>query len=237
MAKRGKRFRATLAEVDVEKEYSPAEAVALVKRLATAKFDETIDLAIRLGVDSRHAEQQVRGTVVLPKGTGKSVRVAVFAQGDKAKEAETAGADLVGGEDLAQQVEAGQMDFDVAVATPDMMATVGRLGRVLGPRGLMPNPRAGTVTFDIQQAVEEIKAGKVEFRVTRDGNVHVIIGKASFEEADLLANLKALMDAIVRARPAAAKGTYLRSITLSSTMGPGIRVNAQDVTNLLGGRD
>lgn len=237
MAKRGKRFRATLAEVDVEKEYSPAEAVALVKRLATAKFDETIDLAIRLGVDSRHAEQQVRGTVVLPKGTGKSVRVAVFAQGDKAKEAETAGADLVGGEDLAQQVEAGQMDFDVAVATPDMMATVGRLGRVLGPRGLMPNPRAGTVTFDIQQAVEEIKAGKVEFRVTRDGNVHVIIGKASFEEADLLANLKALMDAIVRARPAAAKGTYLRSITLSSTMGPGVRVNAQDVTNLLGGRD
>lgn len=236
MAKPGKRYRAALAEVDLEKQYTPAEAVALVKRLATAKFDETIDVALRLGVDPRHADQQVRGTVVLPKGTGKSVRVAVFAQGDKAKEAEAAGADVVGGEDLAKQVEAGNMDFDVVVATPDMMAVVGRLGRVLGPRGLMPNPKAGTVTFDITRAVEEIKAGKVEFRVTRDSGMHVAIGKASFEEADILENFKALLDAIIRAKPAAAKGTYLRGVSISSTMGPGVRINPQEVNNLLDGR-
>lgn len=236
MAKPGKRYRVAVAEVDLEKQYTPAEAVGLVKRLATAKFDETIDVALRLGVDPRHADQQVRGTVVLPKGTGKSVRVAVFAQGDKAREAEVAGADIVGGEDLAKQVEAGNMDFDVVVATPDMMAVVGRLGRVLGPRGLMPNPKAGTVTLDITRAVEEIKAGKVEFRVTRDSGMHVAIGKASFEEADILENFKALLDAIIRAKPAAAKGTYLRGVSISSTMGPGVRINPQEVNNLLDGR-
>lgn len=228
MAKRGKRYAAAVAEVDLAREYSPEEAVALVKKLATAKFDESIDVALKLGVDPRHADQQVRGTVVLPKGTGKTVRVAVFAQGEKAKEAETAGADLVGGEDLAKQVEAGNIDFDVAVATPDMMGVVGRLGRVLGPRGLMPNPKAGTVTFDIAKAVEDIKAGKVEFRVNREAGIHVSIGKASFSEEDLLANFKALMDAIVRAKPSAAKGTYLRRVAISSTMGPGVRINAQE---------
>lgn len=235
MAKRGKRYLSALAEVDRDKLYEPAEALALVKRLATAKFDETIDVAIRLGVDPRHADQQVRGTVVLPKGTGKEVRVAVFAQGEKVKEAESAGADIIGGEDLAKQIEAGQINFDVAIATPDMMSVVGRLGRILGPRGLMPNPRAGTVTFDIERAVKEFKAGKVEFRVTRDANVHVVIGKASFSEEDLLENLKALLDAVVRARPAAARGTYLRSVTVSSTMGPGIRIDTGAIPALIAG--
>lgn len=228
MPKHGKRYRAAVAEVDRDKEYSPSEAVALVKRLATAKFDESIDVALRLGVDPRHADQQVRGTVVLPKGTGKTVRVAVFAQGEKAKEAEAAGADLVGGEELAKEVEAGNLNFDVAVATPDMMGVVGRLGRILGPRGLMPNPKTGTVTFEITKAVQEIKAGKVEFRVNREAGIHVAIGKASFSEEDLEANLKALLDAIIRAKPAAAKGTYLKSIALSSTMGPGVRINPQE---------
>lgn len=232
MAKHSKRFAAALAEVDRTREYSPEEAIALVKRLATAKFDESIDVALKLGVDPRHADQQVRGTVVLPKGTGKTVRVAVFAQGDKAKEAQAAGADIVGGEDLAKQVEAGNIDFDVAVATPDMMGVVGRLGRILGPRGLMPNPKAGTVTFDVGKAVQEIKAGKVEFRVNREGGMHVSIGKASFSEEDLLTNFKALMEAIIRARPAAAKGTYLRRVAISSTMGPGVRVNPQQAGNV-----
>lgn len=232
MAKHSKRFAAALAEVDRTREYSPEEAIALVKRLATAKFDESIDVALKLGVDPRHADQQVRGTVVLPKGTGKTVRVAVFAQGDKAKEAQAAGADIVGGEDLAKQVEAGNIDFDVAVATPDMMGVVGRLGRILGPRGLMPNPKAGTVTFDVGKAVQEIKAGKVEFRVNREGGMHVSIGKASFSEEDLLTNFKALMEAIIRARPAAAKGTYLRRVAISSTMGPGVRVNPQQAANV-----
>lgn len=227
MAKRGKRYLAAAAEVDRTREYSMAESVALVKRLATAKFDETVEVSMKLGVDPRHADQQVRGTVVLPKGTGKEVRVAVFAQGEKAKEAEAAGADLVGGEDLAKQIQEGQINFDVAVATPDMMAIVGRLGRILGPRGLMPNPKAGTVTFDIAKAVQDIKAGKVEFRVTREAGIHVAIGKASFSEEDLLENLRALLDAIVRAKPAAAKGTYIRSVSLSSTMGPGVRINPQ----------
>lgn len=234
MAKHGKRYRSAVAEVDREQEYKPADAVALVKRLATAKFDESVDVALKLGVDPRHADQQVRGTVVLPKGTGKTVRVAVFAQGDKAKEAESAGAELVGGEDLAKQVEAGNIDFDVAVATPDMMGVVGRLGRVLGPRGLMPNPKTGTVTFDIAKAVQEIKAGKVEFRVNREAGIHVSIGKASFSEEDLLVNFKALMDAVVRAKPSAAKGTYLRGVALSSTMGPGVRVNPQEAASIAG---
>lgn len=234
MAKHGKRYRSAVTEVDREQEYKPADAVALVKRLATAKFDESVDVALKLGVDPRHADQQVRGTVVLPKGTGKTVRVAVFAQGDKAKEAESAGAELVGGEDLAKQVEAGNIDFDVAVATPDMMGVVGRLGRVLGPRGLMPNPKTGTVTFDIAKAVQEIKAGKVEFRVNREAGIHVSIGKASFSEEDLLVNFKALMDAVVRAKPSAAKGTYLRGVALSSTMGPGVRVNPQEAASIAG---
>lgn len=237
MAKHGKRFRAALAEVDLEREYAPQEALELVKKLASAKFDESVDVALKLGVDPRHADQQVRGTVVLPKGTGKAVRVAVFAQGDKAKEAEAAGADLVGADDLAKRIEAGQIDFDVAVATPDMMAVVGRLGRVLGPRGLMPNPKAGTVTFDVARAIQEIKAGKVEFRVNKEAGIHVAIGKVSFEPEALVENFKALMDAIVRAKPSAAKGTYIRRVALSSTMGPGVRVNAQEVQSLLSGRE
>ena len=234
MAKRGKRYQALLEKVDRTREYTPEEAIALVKQLATAKFDETVEVALQLGVDPRHADQQVRGTVVLPKGTGKAVRVAVFAQGEKAREAEAAGADIVGGEDLAKQIEAGNIDFDAAVATPDMMSVVGRLGRILGPRGLMPNPRAGTVTFEIAKAVQEIKAGKVEFRVNREAGIHVAIGKASFSEGDLLANFRALMEAIVRARPAAARGTYIRRVAISSTMGPGIRVNPQAAANVSG---
>lgn len=236
MAKHGKRYRAALAEVDLDREYKPSEAVALVKTMATAKFDESVDVALKLGVDPRHADQQVRGTVVLPKGTGKAVRVAVFAQGDKAREAEAAGAELVGADDLAKQIEAGHMDFDVAVATPDMMAVVGRLGRILGPRGLMPNPKAGTVTMDLTRAIQEIKAGKVEFRVNREAGVHVAIGKASFDEADLLENFRALLDAIVRAKPSAAKGTYLRGVAMASTMGPGVRISPQEVQALLSGR-
>ena len=234
MAKRGKRYQALLEKVDRTRQYTPEEAIALVKQLATAKFDETVEVALKLGVDPRHADQQVRGTVVLPKGTGKAVRVAVFAQGEKAREAEAAGADIVGGEDLAKQIEAGNIDFDAAVATPDMMSVVGRLGRILGPRGLMPNPRAGTVTFEIAKAVQEIKAGKVEFRVNREAGIHVAIGKASFSEEDLLANFRALMEAIVRARPAAARGTYIRRVAISSTMGPGIRVNPQAAANVSG---
>src|SRR5690606_4904485 len=230
----GKRYQALLEKVDRTREYTPEEAIALVKQLATAKFDETVEVALKLGVDPRHADQQVRGTVVLPKGTGKAVRVAVFAQGEKAREAEAAGADIVGGEDLAKQIEAGNIDFDAAVATPDMMSVVGRLGRILGPRGLMPNPRAGTVTFEIAKAVQEIKAGKVEFRVNREAGIHVAIGKASFSEEDLLANFRALMEAIVRARPAAARGTYIRRVAISSTMGPGIRVNPQAAANVSG---
>lgn len=235
MAKQSKRFREMVAKVDRDAEYTPAEAVRLVKETATAKFDESVDVALKLGVDPRHADQQVRGTVVLPKGTGKAVRVAVFAQGEKAKEAEAAGADIVGGEDLAKSVEAGQIDFDVAVATPDMMGIVGRLGRVLGPRGLMPNPRTGTVTFEVAKAVEELKAGKVEFRVNKEAGIHVAIGKASFSEEDLLENLRALLDAIIRAKPQAAKGQYLRKVSIASTMGPGVRISVPEVSDFLAG--
>lgn len=225
MAKHGKKYLDALKQVDREKEYHPSEALSMVKQISSAKFDETVEIAIELGVNPRHADQQVRGTVVLPHGTGKQVRVAVFAKGDKAKEAEAAGADLVGAEDLAEQVEAGKMDFDVAVATPDMMGVVGKLGRILGPRGLMPNPKAGTVTMDIGRAVKEFKAGKVEFRVTKAGSMHVPIGKVSFEDEKLVDNFRTLMSAIVRAKPAAAKGTYLKRITVSSTMGPGVKVS------------
>ncbi|MBM7583438.1 large subunit ribosomal protein L1 [Caldicoprobacter guelmensis] len=224
--KRGKRYQELLKLVDRTKLYDPEEAVRLVKQTANAKFDETVEVAVRLGVDPRHADQQVRGTVVLPNGTGKTVKVLVFAKGDKAREAEEAGADYVGAEELVTRIQnEGWLDFDVCVATPDMMAVVGRLGRILGPRGLMPNPKAGTVTMEVGKAVRDIKAGKVEYRVDKAGIVHVPIGKASFEENKLLENLRALIEAIVRAKPAAAKGTYLKSIVLSSTMGPGIKVN------------
>jgi len=228
MARHGKSYLEKAKLVDRSRLYSPAEAVALVKQTARAKFDETVEVALKLGVDPRHADQQVRGTVVLPHGTGRQVRVAVFAKGEKAREAEAAGADIVGAEDLVERVQQGQIDFDVAIATPDMMGVVGKLGRILGPRGLMPNPKTGTVTFEVERAVREFKAGKVEFRTNKEGGVHVPIGKVSFDESALLANFRALMDAIVKARPAAAKGQYVRRVAISSTMGPGIRVNPQE---------
>jgi large subunit ribosomal protein L1 len=223
MTTHGKRFRTAVATLDRTKLHTMAEACALVKSAATAKFDETVDVAVRLGVDPRHADQVVRGTVVLPHGTGKTVRVLVVAQGDKAKEAEAAGADFVGLEYLPKLKE-GWLEADVIVATPDVMGQLGQLGRVLGPRGLMPNPKAGTVTQDVAKAVREIKAGKIEFRVDKTGNVHAPIGKASFTAAQLADNLQAFMDTIQRAKPAAAKGVYIQSATVSSTMGPGVKV-------------
>ena len=232
MAKKlGKRYSASLQTFDRHEVYDVKEAMELVIKTATAKFDETIEAHIRLGVDPRHADQNVRGTVVLPHGTGRSVRVAVFAKGDKAKEAEESGADIVGAEDLAEKIQGGWLDFDIAVATPDMMGVVGRLGRVLGPKGLMPNPKSGTVTFDIAKAIKDIKAGMVEFRVDKQAIVHVPIGKASFGPEKLEENLLALMSAIIKAKPAAAKGNYLRKIALASTMGPGVRVSTADVLN------
>ncbi|ACX53008.1 ribosomal protein L1 [Ammonifex degensii KC4] len=225
MPKHGKKYLEAKKQVDRTKLYDPYEALELVKRLASAKFDETVEVAVRLGVDPRHADQQVRGAVVLPHGTGKTRRVLVFARGEKAKEAEAAGADYVGAEDLIARIQGGWLDFDVAIATPDMMAMVGRIGRILGPRGLMPNPKTGTVTFDVAQAVAEAKAGRVEYRTDKAGIVHAPIGKVSFEVEKLVENLKALVDALVRAKPPAAKGQYLRSITVSSTMGPGVKVN------------
>lgn len=226
MPDHGKRYAQANQGIDRTTQYDPRDAIRLVKTGAKAKFDETVEAAIRLGVDPKQADQQVRGTVALPAGTGKSVRVLVFAKGDKVKEAEAAGADVVGSDELVEKVQGGWMEFDVAVATPDMMGTVGRLGRILGPRGLMPNPKAGTVTFDLTRAVGEIKAGKIEYRTEKAGIIHVGIGKASFSEDQLLANFTALMEALVRAKPAAAKGQYLRSITLSTTMGPGVRVDS-----------
>lgn len=228
MAKRGKRYQEARKLIDPQKFYTPEEAIALVKKTATAKFDETVEVALKLGVDPRHADQQVRGTVVLPHGTGRDVRVLVFAQGEKAQEAKEAGADFVGAEDLAEKIQGGWTDFDVAIATPDMMGTVGKLGRILGPRGLMPNPKTGTVTFEVAKAVQESKAGKVEFRVNRESGMHVPIGKASFSEEQLLNNFKTLIDAIMKAKPAAAKGAYIRKLSLSSTMGPGLRISVQD---------
>jgi large subunit ribosomal protein L1 len=224
MASAGKKFRTAAAKVDRDRSYPVGEAVALVKAAAFAKFDETVDAAVRLGVDPRHADQVVRGTVVLPHGTGKSVRVLVIAQGDKAKEAEAAGADHVGVE-YVQKLKDGWLDCDVIVATPDMMGQLGQLGRILGPRGLMPNPKAGTVTMDVTRAIREIKAGKIEFRVDKTGNVHAPVGKVSFSEVQLLENVTAFLDTIFKARPAAAKGAYLRSATISSTMGPGVRLD------------
>jgi large subunit ribosomal protein L1 len=203
----------------------------IVKKAPAAKFDESVDLSLRLGVDPKHADQMVRGAIVLPHGIGKTVRVAVFAKGDKEREAREAGADVVGAEDLVEKIQGGFMDFDSTVATPDLMGQVGRLGKVLGPRGLMPNPKMGTVTFDVARAVREVKAGKVEFRVDKAGNVHVQVGKKSFPQENLVANAMALLEAVVKAKPAASKGVYLRSLTLSTTMGPGIPVDAQRVAN------
>lgn len=229
MARRGKRYLKLVEAYDPLKTYGAAEAIELVKRMGSARFDETVEVALKLGVDPRHADQQVRGTVVLPHGTGREVRVAVFAKGEKAQEAQEAGADLVGLDDLAEQVQGGQIDFDVAVATPDVMGVVGRLGRILGPRGLMPNPKSGTVTMDVGRAVREIKAGKVEFRVNKEGGIHVPIGKVSFTEEQLQENFRAVMDAVIRAKPAAAKGQYLRKVAISTTMGPGIKLLPADV--------
>ncbi len=229
MAGHGRKFAEALERVDRDKLYGVDEALTLLKECAYASFDETVELAVRLGVDPRHADQIVRGTVVLPRGTGKEVRVAVFAKGDQAREAEEAGADYVGAEDLAEKIQSeGWLEFDVAIAAPDAMGVVGRLGKVLGPRGLMPNPKAGTVTPDVAEAVRQFKAGKIEYRTDRAGVVHAPLGKVSFELDALRENFVSLMDALVKARPAAAKGQYVRSITLSSTMGPGIRVSPQD---------
>ena len=223
--KHGKAYRSALEQVDREKLYSPLEAVRIVKGLQTAKFDETVEVHFNLGLNVRHADQQLRGTISLPHGTGRDVRVAVFAEGEKAREAEDAGADVVGSADLASKVEGGFTDFDVAIATPDMMGTVGKLGRILGPRGLMPNPKTGTVTFEVGKAVRDSKAGKVEYRTDRGANVHIAIGRKSFDERALLENYAALVEEIQRAKPAAAKGRYIRRITLASTMGPGIHVD------------
>ena len=224
--KHGKKYNEAAKQVDRATLYDPAEAVALVKKTAVAKFDETVELHIRTGCDGRHAEEQIRGAVVLPHGTGKTVRVLVFAKGDKVSEAEAAGADYVGGDELIPRIQnEGWLDFDVVVATPDMMGVVGRLGKVLGPKGLMPNPKAGTVTMDVTKAVNDIKAGKIEYRLDKSNIVHCPIGKASFTEEQLADNLKAIMDAIVKAKPSSLKGTYLKSITLTSTMGPGVKVS------------
>ncbi|MGD0152450.1 MAG: 50S ribosomal protein L1 [Thermacetogeniaceae bacterium] len=229
MPKRGKKYQAALEKFERSTLYDPAEALRLVKETAAAKFDETVEVSVRLGIDVRHADQQVRGAVVLPNGTGKSRKVLVFAKGDKAQEAQDAGADYVGAEDMVEKIQGGWIDFEVTVATPDMMSLVGRLGKLLGPRGLMPNPKTGTVTMDIGRAVKEIKAGKIEYRADKTGIIHSPIGKASFPEEGLLENFTTLMDVIVRAKPAATKGQYIKSVTVSSTMGPGIRVSNQRV--------
>jgi large subunit ribosomal protein L1 len=227
VSQHGKRYRQARGAIDREQAYSPLEAIRLLKGAEGAKFDETVELHLNLGLNVRHAEQQLRGTLMLPHGTGKDTRVAVFAEGEKAKEAEQAGADFVGAADLAARIEEGFDDFDVAIATPDMMATVGKLGRILGPRGKMPNPKAGTVTFDIGKAVRDSKAGKLEYRTDRGANIHLTIGKKSFDERQLLENYATVVEEIVRAKPSAAKGRYIHSITLTSTMGPGVRVDTQ----------
>jgi len=232
MPNRGKNYQSSAKLIDRNKLYEPAEAVKLIGEIARAKFDETVEAHIRLGVDPRRSDQQVRGAVVLPYGTGKTKRVLVFAKGEKAHEAEEAGADYVGADDLAEKIKGGWMDFDITVATPDMMSAVGKLGKILGPRGLMPNPKTGTVTFDVAKAIAEIKAGKVEYRVDKTGIVHVPIGKASFGEEKLMANLAVLMDAIVKARPAAAKGAYLKSISVAATMSPGIFISPQSAATM-----
>jgi len=229
MAKLSKRLTEANKQFDSNKIYDPSEAITVVKNVATAKFDETVEIAVRLGVDPKKADQQIRGAVVLPHGTGKTQRVLVFAKGDKVKEAEVAGADYVGDEDYINKIQQGWFDFDVVVATPDMMGSVGKLGRVLGPKGLMPNPKTGTVTFDVAKAVNEIKAGKIEYRVDKAGNIHAPIGKVSFEDQKLLDNLNTVVDTLIKVKPAAAKGQYIRNITVSSTMGPGIKVNLSKI--------
>jgi large subunit ribosomal protein L1 len=230
--KHGKRYRGLYEQLDREREYPPSEAISTVKSMQSAKFNEAVEAHIRLGVNVRHADQQVRGTMVLPHGLGREMTVVVFAQGDKAREAESAGADAVGGDDLAERISGGWTDFDVAVATPDMMPVVGKLGRILGPQGKMPNPKVGTVTDDVGKAVEQAKAGRIEYRTDRSGIVHLVIGRADFDERRLLENYAALIDEIVRAKPAAAKGRYIRSVTLSTTMGPGVKVDPTKTRDL-----
>ena len=225
MPRHGKRYRELYERVDRERSYPPAEAVALVKGFQTTKFPETIEAHIRTGLNVRHADEQLRGTIALPNGLGKDVKIVVFAQGEKAREAEAAGADVVGGEDLAKRIEEGFDDFDVAIATPDLMSVVGRLGRILGPSGKMPNPKVGTVTMDVGKAVEESKSGKVEYRTDRTAIVHMVIGKASFEDRKLLENYAAVIEELIRAKPSAAKGRYIRTVTVATTMGPGVKVD------------
>ena len=225
MAKRGKKYEEARKRLDREHEYTPAEAVTLVKELSPAKFNESVEVHVRTGLNVRHADEQLRGTVALPNGLGKNVKIAVFAQGDKAREAEEAGADVVGAEDLAEKIQNGFDDFDVAIATPDLMPVVGRLGRILGPAGKMPNPKVGTVTMDVAKAVEESKAGKIEYRTDRNAIVHLVIGKRDFDERRLLENYAAVMDELIRAKPSAAKGRYIRSVTFATTMGPGVKVD------------
>jgi large subunit ribosomal protein L1 len=234
MSGHGKRYRESRAAIDREKLYPPAEAVATLKEFPGAKFDETVEVHFRLGLNVRHADEQLRGTIMLPHGTGRATRVAVFAEGDKAREAQEAGADVVGSADLATKIEGGFLDFDVAIATPDQMGNVGKLGRVLGPRGLMPNPKTGTVTFDIAKAVSDAKAGKLEYRTDRGANVHLPIGKKSFAETQLLENYAAVVEEIVRAKPAAAKGRYIKGITLTTTMGPGLHLDPTRTRDIAG---
>ena len=229
----GRRHKDARAKVDREHEYTPAEAVALVRSLSSAKFDESIEVHVRTGLNVRHADEQLRGTVALPNGLGKDVKIAVFAQGEKAREAEEAGADVVGGQDLAKRIQDGFDDFDVAIATPDMMSVVGQLGRILGPAGKMPNPKVGTVTMDLAKAVGESKAGKVEYRTDRTAIVHLVIGKASFPDRQLLENYATVIEELIRAKPSAAKGRYLRTITLSSTMGPGVKVDPGRIRDII----
>jgi large subunit ribosomal protein L1 len=232
MSNRGKRYDTAVARYDRSKFYEPVEALQLVKDMATSKFDETVELNLLLGLDVRKADQQVRGTVSLPKGTGKQLRVVVFAQAERAREAEEAGADVVGDKDLAERIEKGWTDFDIAIATPDMMPVVGRLGKILGPRGLMPNPKSGTVTTDVAKTVREFKAGKIEYKTDRQANVHTIIGKASFSVEDLAANYMTVVDEILRAKPSAAKGKYIKSVAVSSTMSPGVRIDPNEAKKL-----
>ena len=234
MARHGRLYRERLAQVDREREYAPAEAISLLKSLPAPKFDESIEVHVRTGLNVRHADEQLRGTIAMPNGLGKEVTIAVFARGDKAREAQEAGADIVGDEDLAQRVQEGFTDFDVAIATPDLMPLVGRLGRILGPQGKMPNPKVGTVTMDVGRAVTESKAGKVEYRTDRTAIIHLVLGKRSFPDEQLLENYAAVIDELIKAKPSAAKGRYLRTITLAPTMGPGVRVDPSRTRDILG---
>jgi len=233
MSRHGRKFVEARTQVDREREYAPAEAIKLIKDLKRAKFDESVEVHVRTGLNVRHADEQLRGTIALPNGLGKEVKIAVFAQGDKAREAEEAGADVVGADDLAQRVQDGFTDFDVAIATPDLMPVVGRLGRILGPQGKMPNPKVGTVTMDVGKAVEESKAGKVEYRTDRTAIVHMTVGKTSFPDEHLLANYQAILEELIRAKPSAAKGRYLRTVVMASTMGPGVKVDPSRTRDLV----